>query len=94
MCVYYLFLQPAKLSLAYKGFENTTFNDISGIGIPGLLMNIISCHGFVNVNKSTVILSCHRKLVDYYLSGVFVILEKYSSAFSYVPLRVKQIINA
>ena len=57
-------------------------------------MKIISCYGFVNDKKSTIIFSCRRKLVDYYLSNVFVIIEKNSSSLKYVPLRAKQIINA
>ena len=54
---------------------NTTFNDISGIGILALLTNITSCHGFVKDKKSIFILSCHRKSVSYYLSKLFVTLK-------------------
>ena len=72
--VYYLWLKQAKLYSAHKGFENTTFNDILGIRISELLINIMSCHGFVNDKKSTAILSCSRKLVSYYLSKGFVII--------------------
>ena len=55
-CDDYMCCQQAKLHVANKDFENKTFNDISGIRIPELFMNIISCHRFVNNNKSTVIL--------------------------------------
>ena len=55
-CDDYLCCKQAKLHVANKGFENKTFNDILGIGIPELLMNIISCNRFVNNIKSTVIL--------------------------------------
>ena len=48
VCADYLFLQQAKLYCANKGFENTTFNNISIITIPELFMNKVSCHGFVN----------------------------------------------
>ena len=44
LCADYLCLHQAKLSLENKGFENTTFNDISVIGISELLMSIISWH--------------------------------------------------
>ena len=54
----------------------------------------MSCYGFVNNKKSTVILSYNRKLFDYYLSKGFFILENESNALRYVPLRVKQRINA
>ena len=44
-------LQQAQISLDNKGFENTTFNYISGIGISELLMNIMSCHGSTSDKK-------------------------------------------
>ena len=49
-------LKQAQISVTNKGYENTTLNDISGIIFPELVMNIMSCHGFVNENNSTVIL--------------------------------------
>ena len=48
----------------------------------------------MNENNPTVILSYHRKLVDYYISKGFDIIEKNSSDLIDVHLRVKQIINA
>ena len=92
--LYYLCLQQAELYLASKISENTKFNEISGIVIPELLMNIMSCHGFMNEKKLTVMLSCCRKLVKYYLSKSFVVIENNSNVFRDVPLRVKQRINA
>ena len=44
-------------------FKNTTFNDISGIGIPSLWMNIMSCRGFDSNKNPNVILSFRRKVV-------------------------------
>ena len=57
-------------------------------------MNIISCHGFVNSTKSAIILSCRRKLIDYYLQKCFVLIKNNSNSFKNVPLCVKKIINA
>ena len=48
VCAYYLYFPQNKIHVANKVFENKTYNDISGIGIPELLMNIISCHGSTN----------------------------------------------
>ena len=93
-CADYLCCHKNKLHVANKGFENTTYNDISGIGIPELLMNIISCRGFVNNTKSDAILSYRSKLVDYCLSKGFVIFENNSSALRNVPLHAKQKNNA
>ena len=63
----HLSLQKSKMSSAHIGFQNRTYNDLSGIGIPELLTNIMPCHGFVNDKDSTVIFLCSSKLVDYYL---------------------------
>ena len=56
ICVGFVCLQKAKLSLEHKGFENTTFNYISIIVIPELLIKIISCCGFANYKKATFVL--------------------------------------
>ena len=93
VCDDYLCCLKTKLYVENKGFKNKKYNDISGIGIPELLINIISCNVFVNDTKSDVILSCHRKLVDYYISKGFVILEKNSIALSIVIICGKKIIN-
>ena len=68
LCVDYLGCPQTKLHVTnkVKVFENRTYNAVSGIGIPELLNNIISCRGFVKNSKSAVISSCCRKLVDYY----------------------------
>ena len=46
-CVDYLCLQQVLLSLVHKVFGKTIFNNISGIIIPEVLYNIMSCHGFL-----------------------------------------------
>ena len=76
VCADYVGCTKAKLHVANKIFGNTTYNDISGIGITGLLMNIISWNGFVKDTNLVVIFSCHIKLVPYYISKGFVLHEK------------------
>ena len=56
VCTDYLYCPQTKLNVSNKWFENTTYNDISVIGIPELLMNFISYHRFANNTKSAVIL--------------------------------------
>ena len=41
VCYGYMCCMQNKLLVSNKVFENTTYNDISGIGIPELLMYII-----------------------------------------------------
>ena len=78
LCVDYLCLQiEAKFSLLHGGFENTSFDELSRIFIPEILLNVLSCYGDIQDNSSTLILACRIKLVSYYLSkGVFII-EKF-----------------
>ena len=45
VCVDYLCLQQGLLYLKIDGFENTTFDNIPGIYITEVLMNIMSYHG-------------------------------------------------
>ena len=76
VCVNYIYLHKGLILLAHKGCENTPFNDISETGIMGSAMNIVSCNVFVKENNTTIILTCRGKLVSYYLSKVFLILDK------------------
>ena len=49
----YLCCKSKKLSLLFsaKTFANMIYNELLGIGIPKLLMKLISCHGFTK-NKN------------------------------------------
>ena len=46
LCILYMFITGFNL-FKNKGFENTTFNYTLGVHIFEVLMNIISCHGFI-----------------------------------------------
>ena len=56
----YLSFQSKTLSIIFSKptFEQTSFNILLCIGIPKLLLNLVSCHGFIKKEKSTVILNC------------------------------------
>ena len=49
VCIAYLCCQSKKLSLicSDKVFYDGSYNELLGIGIPEVLMNFISCHGFM-----------------------------------------------
>ena len=57
-------------------FEQTSFNILLGIGIPELLLNLVSCHGFMKKPNSTVILNCQSRLINNYLEKGFYIIER------------------
>ena len=46
-----------------------------GIGIPDLLMNLISCHGSLKNMNYVVILKFPKSMLEYYFSTWFTILE-------------------
>ena len=73
VCIDYLLFQSKTLSSisSQKTFEQTSFNILLGIGIPELLMNLVSCHGFMKKPNSTVILNCRYFLINDYLAKVF-----------------------
>ena len=52
------------------------FNDFSGLGIPEIMMNIMSCDDFSELTTSTVIFTCRSDFMIYYLSKVFIIVDK------------------
>ena len=47
ICLDYLGLIKEKLSKHDNTFKNTRFKDLYGLGIPEILMNIMSCNLFV-----------------------------------------------
>ena len=62
----------------------------SGLGIPEILMNIMSCHGFVKYSISKVILTCRNAIVPYYFSKVFVIIETEACGVDNISITVKK----
>ena len=59
VCIDYILCQLKKVSdiSCNTKFEDTGFNLLLGIGIPYLLLNSVSCHGFTKKPNSTVILN-------------------------------------
>ena len=58
ICLDYLGLLQEKLSKHDDKSKNAKFNNLSGLGIPDILMNIMSCHVFLKSSISTVIFTC------------------------------------
>ena len=73
VCIDYLACQSKTLSFisSKPTFEDTSFNILLGIGIPELLLNLVSCHGFTKKPNSNVILNCRYRLVNNYLEKIF-----------------------
>ena len=52
MCIH-----QEKIYVHIKSFQNSTFDDMSVIGIPEVFMNIMYCHDFVKEENTMVILA-------------------------------------
>ena len=76
-----------------KYVENV-LNRILGIGIPYFWMNLLSCHSFSKNIKYIVILKCPKRMLEYYFSKGFCILECNSNNLKKIPNISKQRIHA
>ena len=66
MCIDYLgseiFLSDLRLGVAGSyNHLGKKYDNVFGFGIPDLLMNLLSCHGFLKNNDSVVILKCPNR---------------------------------
>ena len=57
------------------------FNIFSWLGIPKILMNVMSCHDFSKPTTSKVIITYHKALVLYHLTREFRIVKKVKCVF-------------
>ena len=94
MCLDFLGLLQDNLSKHEKKIETTKFNDLSGLGIPEILMNIMSYYGFAISSISIVILKCCSALVPCYRSKVFSVFETKEGGIYNILTSVKNKINA
>ena len=73
VCADYLGFPQTKLRVQFANKGLKKYNAVSVIGIPEPFMKIISCNECMSNTKSSVILSCRSKFVDYYPSRSFVL---------------------
>ena len=69
-CIDYLSCQSKTLSaISYnQTLEDSSLNLLLSIGIPELLLNLVSCHGITKKPNSTVILNCQTRMINNYLA--------------------------
>ena len=67
---------------------------MSGLGIPEIMMNIMSCHGLSISTIRIVIIVCCSVVVPYYFSKGFLIVEKVEGKFENIPEQVLKQTNA
>ena len=56
ICLDYMGIIQHKLSDYDNNSEKAKFNDFSGLGIPKIMMNIMSCHGFHHLQHQQLFL--------------------------------------
>ena len=81
VCIDYLGSEKSKLSDLKIGCTGSSkhngldYKNLLGIGIPYLLLNFLSCHGFLKNNDSVVILKFPNRMSEYYFNKGSVELE-------------------
>ena len=99
-CIDYLACESKQLSKLTVnnggGFKhgNKSYEKILGIGIPYLLMNSMSCHGFLSFKIIFVILKCPKRMLGYYFSKLFTLLYFNTNNLEKLPNEIKDIIHA
>ena len=65
-----------------------------GLVITDLLLNLLSCQGFLRNNESVVILKCPNRIFEYYLNKVFIIFNCDENNLKILPSEVKDRVGA
>ena len=74
--------------------ENKDYDNLFGIGIPDIFMNMLSCQGFLNNNESIVILKCPNSMSEYYFIKGFIKLTCDEDNLKKFPVRFKDRVGA
>ena len=70
------------------------YDNLFGIGIPDIFLNMLSCPGFLNNNDSIVILKCPNRMSEYYFNKGFIELTCDEDHLNKLHLFVKQRVGA
>ena len=68
-----------------KNFKENSLNLLLGVGIPELLLKLLSCNEFMLKSNSTVILNCRSRRINNYLSKGFSIINRGSKQLKLIP---------
>ena len=78
VCIDYLCTEIKKISKLKLGLslktkhEGMDYENLFGIGIPDIFMNMLSCQGFINNNDSIVILKFPNRMFQYDFNKGFI----------------------
>ena len=74
--------------------EGMDYDNLFGIGIPDILLNMLFCHGFLNNNESIMILKCPNRMSEWYFNKVFIQLTCGEDHLNKLPKLVQQRVGA
>ena len=74
--------------------DGMDYDNLFGIGIPDILLNMLSYHGFLNNNESIVILKFPNRMSEYYFNKGFIELACDEDHLNKLHLLVKKIVGA
>ena len=100
VCMDYLACEWEKLSELTVGtggvfkHRNKSYDKILGIGIPYLLINLISYHSFLKNKNYVVMLKYPKRMLEYYLSKGSTIFECNTNNLANLPNEIKYRIHA
>ena len=77
----------------YK-YEERSYDKILGVGITDILMNLMSCYGFLKNKYPVVIIKLPKRMFEFYFSKVFTSFYCNIINLEKLPSEVKQIIHA
>ena len=99
-CIEYLGTEAKKISGLRLGctlktkHENMDYENLFGIGIPDIFLNMLSCQGFLKNNESIVIFKCPNRMSEYCFNKGFIQLTWDEDHLKTLPVWVKDIVGA
>ena len=75
-------------------YFNKSYDNILGFGIPDLLINVLSCHGFLKNNDYVVIPKCPNGMFENYFNKGLIIFDCDKNNLERLPSKIKNRIGA
>ena len=100
ICIDYLGSEKTKLSNLRLGvtgrYKNLgkKYDNVLGFSIPDLLLDLLSCQGFLKNNEYVVILKCPHRMLEYYFNKGFIIFDCDENNLRRLPSEVKYRVGA
>ena len=100
VCIDYLGSEKSKLSYLHPDVAGSykhivkKYDVVLRFGIPDLLLNLLTCGGFLKNNESVFILKFPNRMFEYYFNKIFIIFNFYGNNLKRLPSEVKYRVDA